>query len=62
MVKPYRERKKFDNADALGINWMNRDSSIIPIQEGEPDALVERRKTIMGRMRQIRNNRVTPRY
>ncbi|MBL0266418.1 MAG: hypothetical protein IPQ05_21770 [Leptospiraceae bacterium] len=32
------------NDTALGINWMNRDSSIIPIQEGEPDALVGQRK------------------
>ena len=34
---------RYPNDTALGINWMNRDSPIIPIQEGEPDALVGQR-------------------
>jgi hypothetical protein len=54
------KQKNSTNDDALGINWMNRDSSIIPVQEGEPDAIGVRRKTIMRKMRQTQNNRVTP--
>ena len=51
---------RYPNDTALGINWMNRDSSIIPIQEGEPDALSDKGKQILQRIRQSVTSSGTP--